>query len=360
MSVTRILSLTRQIYNAVNMKKQSVLSYDEYVKRHPKSEMSAADYEKEYLQPQKDDYAEQAKLKPKTHKVTETPSIQPKPKKKVLPKINPVQADKHKSFQALLKFTQKGKVKTKEDASTLIRHLGYNEKEFVDYMIEGLGSTASFDDVRHFEQIGIVPKSYVSRAVMTHDKENSVPPKYHEEYFGKSASVSQEIKGLELKLKLAVSYEKYKKKHPKTKKTRSDYLFTDELHKDVHKPVHKLISQTSALKDHIHNPKYTMGGVTVHDNKGNPIGFASLHPTTWETGRIPSGTHAIVQMGVHPKHQGKGLGTKLMKKIKSKAEELGYKNLIGYTHHSPGFKTLSKKNKITNIDDVNWGVVAPQ
>lgn len=170
--------------------------------------------------------------------------------------------------------------------------------------------------------------------------------------------VLAEIKYLERKL--AISYEKYKKKHPKTKKKRSDYLFTDELHKDIHKPVHKLISQTSALKDHIHNPEYTMGGVTVQDDKGNPIGFASLHPTTWVTGRIPSKTHTIVQMGIHPKHQGKGLGTELMKKIKKKAKDLGYKKLIGYTHHSPGFKALSKKHKITDIDDVAWGVVAPQ
>src|SRR5271157_5997954 len=97
------------------MKKISALSYDDYKKKHPQSDMQKAEYEKKYM----GDDAE---------------------KKHPTPPINPQKADKKESFKALVDFAvNKGRVNTAHEASALIRHLGYDEKEFADHLMDTLG-----------------------------------------------------------------------------------------------------------------------------------------------------------------------------------------------------------------------------
>ena len=146
-------------------------------------------------------FLEYKKEHPGTKKTQDDPMFTDSSKEKPkVPPINPRKADKTEGFKALVDFAvNQGKVNTPHDASKLIRHLGYDEKEFADHLLDNLGKGVEFSHVKHFEDIGLIPKSYVQRAIKNKSLENSIPPKFHDEY-GIQDRMASLIAGLEMKL----------------------------------------------------------------------------------------------------------------------------------------------------------------
>lgn len=173
------------------MRKISVLEYDAYKQKHPASTMTKQEYEKKYeseLGPGKELPKQAPASSVKDWKAQHSEEYKP-PVEKPLPPVNPQKADKHKSFKALVDFAvNQGRVNTSHEASQLIRHLGYDEKDFGNHLIENLGNGVDFKDIQHFEDIGLFPKSFVARGIKNRMKENSVPQKFHADYGIKSAS----------------------------------------------------------------------------------------------------------------------------------------------------------------------------
>jgi GNAT superfamily N-acetyltransferase len=120
-----------------------------------------------------------------------------------------------------------------------------------------------------------------------------------------------------------------------------------------------LIPETDALKRYILDSKKTFGGYTAYvENK--PVGFCSLHSTVIEVGTLYGGESdraVIVQMIVSSDFRGKGIGENLLQKTLDLAYDLGFDIYLGYTNHSPGFKKLSKKYKVKDVDDADWNEI---
>lgn len=108
---------------------------------------------------------------------------------------------KDKGFSALLNYLETGKLKTKEEASKIIHFLGYKEDEFGQWLFDQLEKGKSFEPVKKFTEMGLLPKTWVSRTLKYRDLENKIPPKYHAE-FGIRASylLKQKIASLSARI----------------------------------------------------------------------------------------------------------------------------------------------------------------
>lgn len=118
-----------------------------------------------------------------------------------------------------------------------------------------------------------------------------------------------------------------------------------------------LIPDTDAIKEYIFDDEKTLGGVIAYSGD-LPIGFASIHSTAIETGESGSELYAIIEMIVSSKFRKQGIGDTLIKKVIKVAKDDDFEHFIGYTNHSPGFKKLSQKYGIIDVDeassDIGW------
>jgi len=169
-------------------RKNAVLSYEEYRKRFPGTQMTKTEYEKKYLSNLVDDVGRGLgqPVRPTSQKAQNGIS-----------KEYPIHHEKHdpdKGFDALFKYMDAGKVNSADDASVLIRRLGYNEHEFANHLIKKVSEgKQNFERLDKFVQLGVIPKSYVQRQIGINDMEKSVPPKFHEQYGIRSASAKTSV-----------------------------------------------------------------------------------------------------------------------------------------------------------------------
>lgn len=172
--------------------------------------------------------------------------------------VNQNRVNKDKGFKALLDYAGQGKIKSSKDASTLIHHMGYNEKEFADYMFQNLGNGTTVDQIKNFEDLGVLPHSYVARRLNWGLHQKHVPPKYYDHYKiphadrahsegptpeeqaaaeaaagkppTKAARMTKLLGDIELlevmiEKEAAEDYKTYKQEHPGTHKAPSDPMF---------------------------------------------------------------------------------------------------------------------------------------
>lgn len=191
--------------------KVATKSYELYMQENPGSKMTKQEYDAKYHPKQHGESKPPEALKPPTAPVQAKP---PKPveKAKPMPPIKPSRQtqsplqnekntvheesvpvdnsfpvnnkriDKTKGFNALLDYAGQGKLQSAKDASTLIHHLGWNEQDFAQHLFQNLGKTTNMDQIKYFEDLGVLPHSYVKRQIQYHDLGKHVPPKLHEHY----------------------------------------------------------------------------------------------------------------------------------------------------------------------------------
>lgn len=157
--------------------KKAVLNYEQYRKRYPDTKMTKTEYEKKYFSDVIDDVGRG--IGQPTRSTSQAGPTTP-------PKEHPIHPEKHdpvKGFDALFKYMDAGNVKDADQASLLIRRLGYNEHEFANHLIKQVSEgKQDFNRLDQFVKLGIIPKSYVKRQIRFNDMEKRVPPKFYQEY----------------------------------------------------------------------------------------------------------------------------------------------------------------------------------
>jgi len=166
-------------------KKVATKSWELYKKENPSTKMTEAEYTKKYLTPSRNPLPGPESPSGTPKQVVRSgppkyPSNQlPEQKSRVdmfqrqhvrypdnqnLIK-NLKKYDEDKAIGALSKFIEAGKVKNKDQALKLMNHIGYNESEIADYLFKHLGKKTNFNQIKMFEDLGVIPKSYTKRKI---------------------------------------------------------------------------------------------------------------------------------------------------------------------------------------------------
>lgn len=160
--------------------KTAVRSYEQYIAEFPDSKMSKAEYEQKYL--------DGGKAAPGSS----FPAIGPSKGQQSAPKFDPQKQPQgqkrpaHKVFSTLVNMARKPEFKgkmTNDSTQKILNSEGHKVTDFINHLFDGLkNNTTSFDDLAHFEDLGVITPDYTKRRLKINDMEGSVPPKFYDRY----------------------------------------------------------------------------------------------------------------------------------------------------------------------------------
>lgn len=105
--------------------------------------------------------------------------------------------DENKYLETLMDYVREGKI-TKKSQIEMILDVGkVSIPTFVNWTFGALGKAVSFDDLAKLIDIGMMPKTFVTRKLKYEDKFDRAPESFQEKY----ATILEEIASLERILK---------------------------------------------------------------------------------------------------------------------------------------------------------------
>lgn len=105
--------------------------------------------------------------------------------------------DEAKYLQTMMSYVRDGKI-TKKNQVEMILDMGkVSVNDFVKWLFESLGKSVNFDDLSKLIDIGMMPKTFVTRKLKLDDKFDRAPESFQEKY----ATIMDVIATLERKLK---------------------------------------------------------------------------------------------------------------------------------------------------------------
>lgn len=105
--------------------------------------------------------------------------------------------DTNKYLLALIDYTREGKITKKEQVEMILEVGKVSVKEFVDWLFDSIGKSVTFNDLSKLIDIGMLPKTFVTRKLKYEDKFDRAPESFQEKY----ASILDRIAFLERKIK---------------------------------------------------------------------------------------------------------------------------------------------------------------
>ena len=159
--------------------KNAARSYKQYLAENPGTKMTEAQYNQKYLQSQGGAAGGSSP--------DQSPPIGPQKAPEYAPNQKPQPASRPapQVFDALVNMVRKPEIKAKmgkDSPQSILNSQGHKVTDFINHLYDNLGKSTSFDDIAHFEDLGLINPDYTKRRLRINDMEGKVPPKYYDRY----------------------------------------------------------------------------------------------------------------------------------------------------------------------------------